>query len=86
LEECASRLNYHPVYVSRILKKETGLSFSEYLSRFRMSMAKKWLTDTEMRVSEIANRLNYTNSSTFIRYFNKSEGITPGQYRKAHLK
>jgi two-component system response regulator YesN len=84
LEECAARLNYHPVYLSRILKKEIGLSFSEYLGSYRMTMAKKWLCSTEMNIADIANELNYANSSTFIRYFSKSEGMTPGQYRKAY--
>lgn len=86
LEECAARLNYHPVYLSRILKKETGYSFSEYLAQYRMSLAKRWLEDTSMNIAEIAKRLNYANSSTFIRYFSKSEGITPGQYRKENGK
>lgn len=86
LEECASRLNFHPVYVSRVFKKETGYSFSDYLSQFRLRQAKDWLRNTDMKVADIAEQLNYQSSSTFIRYFRKMEGMTPGQFREEHQK
>jgi len=86
LEECAARLNFHPVYVSRVFKKETGYSFSDYLSQFRLRQAKDWLRNTDMKVADIAEQLNYQSSSTFIRYFRKMEGMTPGQFREEHQK
>jgi len=45
-------------------------------------MAKKWLKETDMKISEIAERLNYANSTGFIRTFRKLTGMTPGQYRE----
>lgn len=84
LEVCADRLNYHPSYIRQVFRKETGMNFSEYLSLYRMEVAKKWLTQTEMKVGEIAERLKYNNSQNFIRYFRKLEGMTPGQYRETH--
>jgi len=84
LEECAARLNFHPVYVSRVFKKETGYSFSDYLAGFRLRQAKDWLRNTDMKVADIAEQLNYQSSSTFIRYFRKMEGMTPGQFREEH--
>ncbi len=86
LEECAARLNFHPVYVSRVFKKETGYSFSDCLARFRLRQAKDWLRNTDMKVADIAEQLNYQSSSTFIRYFRKMEGMTPGQFREEHQK
>ncbi|MNY46244.1 HTH-type transcriptional regulator YesS [compost metagenome] len=81
LESCAAQLKYHPVYVSRVFKKETGVTFIDYLTNYRVNMAKKWLKETDMKISEIAERLNYTNSTGFIRTFRKLTGMTPGQYR-----
>ena len=81
LEECSGRMNYHPSYIRRILKREVGISFSEYLAQYRMDMAKKWLTETDIKVSDIAERLRYKNSENFIRGFKKITGLTPGQYR-----
>ncbi|OXM87635.1 helix-turn-helix domain-containing protein [Paenibacillus rigui] len=86
LEACASTLNFHPVYLSRVFKKEIGINFSEYLADYRMNMAKTWLENTNLKVSEIAEKLNYTNTTAFIRTFRKIVGMTPGQYRDQHNK
>ena len=43
LELCATRLNYHPSYIRRILKNESGIVFSEYLAQYRIDMAKNGL-------------------------------------------
>ncbi|OAS18698.1 helix-turn-helix domain-containing protein [Paenibacillus oryzisoli] len=82
LELCASRIHYHPHYVSKVFRQETGVNFSEYLLKHRLEMAKGWLTETSMTVTEIAEKLKYTSPTNFIRYFRKIEGITPGQYRE----
>jgi AraC-like DNA-binding protein/sensor histidine kinase YesM len=81
LEECASRLHYNANYLSSVFRKETGYSFSEYLTIYRFQMAKKWLEDSEMPIKDIAAKLCYNNSQNFIRSFRKQEGMTPGQYR-----
>ncbi|CAM3939517.1 helix-turn-helix domain-containing protein [Cohnella lubricantis] len=86
LEECATRLNYNANYLSSVFRKETGVSFSEYLTAYRFGMAKRWLTDTGMPVKDIAARLRYNNPQNFIRSFRKLEGLTPGQYRDKFAK
>ena len=40
LEYCAAVMNFNPAYISRVFKKEMGVSFSEYLSEYRMNIAK----------------------------------------------
>jgi YesN/AraC family two-component response regulator len=82
LELCASRIHYHPHYVSKVFRHETGVNFSEYLMKYRLDKAKGWLTETDLTVTEIAEKLKYTSPANFIRYFRKIEGITPGQYRE----
>ncbi len=81
LEQCASRLNYHPSYIRQVFLKETGLNFSSYLAEYRLTMAKRWLIKSDIRINEIAEKLGYNNAQNFIRYFRKMEGITPGQFR-----
>ncbi|WP_341804992.1 AraC family transcriptional regulator [Paenibacillus turpanensis] len=81
LEECASKLHYNSFYLSSVFKKETSMSFSEYLSMYRFNMAKKWLVETDMPIKDIAQKLTYNNPQNFIRSFRKQEGMTPGQYR-----
>ncbi|WP_339147502.1 MULTISPECIES: AraC family transcriptional regulator [unclassified Sutcliffiella] len=81
LESIATRLHYNPNYLSSIFRKETNMSFSEYLSLYRLTTAKQWLEETNMSVREISEKLKYTNSQNFIRSFKKVEGTTPGKYR-----
>ncbi|NGZ74308.1 helix-turn-helix domain-containing protein [Saccharibacillus alkalitolerans] len=82
LEMIGERLHYNPNYLSSIFKKEFGVTFSDYLMGYRLDMAKKWLTETDQTVKEIAERLQYHNPQNFIRSFRKKEQVTPGVYRK----
>ena len=82
LETCAQMLNYNANHVSRIFRKETGCSFTEYLQGYRLEKAKKLLCETDMKVQDIAELLCYGNSQNFIRYFRKFENMTPRQYRE----
>ncbi|WP_159881912.1 helix-turn-helix domain-containing protein [Paenibacillus puerhi] len=84
LEGIAAELNFHPVYLGRVFKKETGMTFSEYLADYRMSLAKEWLQTTNLKISDISEKLNYSNTTAFIRIFRKVVGMTPGQYRELH--
>jgi AraC-like DNA-binding protein len=85
LEDCASKLHYNANYLSSVFRKETGFTFSEYLSNYRFQMAKKWLIETDLTIKEIADKLKYNNSQNFIRSFRKLEGTTPGQYRSKYV-
>ncbi|MGP4039777.1 AraC family transcriptional regulator [Gracilibacillus sp. D59] len=82
LESVADRLHYNASYLSNLFRRETNMSFSEYLAQYRIEMAKEWLENTKMPVKDIANKLRYNNSQNFIRSFRKNVGMTPGNYRK----
>ncbi|WP_458124072.1 helix-turn-helix domain-containing protein [Paenibacillus sp. Z3-2] len=86
LEECAVKLHYNANYLSSVFRKETGCAFSEYLTKYRFNIAKKWLDESDLTVKDIAARLRYNNPQNFIRSFRKWEGITPGQYRERKQK
>jgi AraC-like DNA-binding protein len=86
LESCAAQLNFNPVYLSRVFKKEIGVTFIDYLTDYRIRTARQWLEETDLKIVEIAERLNYTTSTGFIRSFRKLTGMTPGQYRDTHTK
>ncbi|MEH7222653.1 helix-turn-helix domain-containing protein [Bacillus sp. JJ1566] len=83
LDMIANRLHYNPNYLSSIFRKEMNISFSEYLSMYRINMAKKWLIETDISVKDISDKLNFNNSQNFIRSFKKIEGTTPGKYRES---
>lgn len=70
--------------LSQQFKREVGLTFTDYLISLRVEKAKELLRSTEMKVADIAERMNYNNSQNFIRVFKRMAGLTPGEYRKRY--
>lgn len=84
VSECAEALGVHASYIWKVLKIERNKSFSDYVEEYKLMEAKRLLMETELTVSEIAEKLNYANAQNFIRFFSKSTGVTPGKYRKMY--
>lgn len=68
--------------LSKLFKAETGERFVDYLIRIRMEESKRMLVHTSDSVQSIGERVGYLQVISFIRTFKKSEGLTPGEYRK----
>ena len=71
-----------PGYVSKIFRKETGLSMSEYIQKTRMQEARKLLAHSDLSISEIAEQVGYPSFAHFSKQFKKMNGMTPNEYRK----
>ena len=69
-------------YLSKLFKKEEGMSLLEYIHRERIRLASRLLTVTSQSVSEIAMQTGYTNASHFATVFKKETGVSPLEYRK----
>lgn len=82
LNECADQLSYHPNYLSKVLKREKGVTFTDIVNEEKMTQAKYMLLTTEYSVAEISEKLQYTNVQNFIRFFKNHEGVTPAAFRK----
>jgi YesN/AraC family two-component response regulator len=81
LEYCADLHGIHPRKLSIGFKQVTGLTYTDYLMRFRLDKAKELLLTTDDKINEIAKQVGYL-PPYFIRVFKKNEGVTPGQYRE----
>ena len=81
-EDIASHVFLHPDYLTRIFKKETGMSLSDYLQQRRIDCAKELLASTGQSVSDIAIASGYSNLSYFSTIFKKATGMNPVDYRK----
>jgi two-component system response regulator YesN len=81
-EELANLVFLNPDYLTRIFKKKTGLSISDYLLQERLQVAKELLVKTDMSVSAIALHVGYANFSHFSRMFKKYAGVNPLEYRQ----
>lgn len=82
LNECADQLSYHPNYLSKVLKREKGKTFTDIVNDEKMTQAKYMLLTTEYSIAEISEKLQYTNVQNFIRFFKNHEGVTPAAFRK----
>lgn len=69
LKEIAKHFSYHPNYISTLLRREIGKSFSEILLEQRMERAVSLLKSTNLSIEEIALMLGYSNSSNFYKAF-----------------
>ncbi|MNI14765.1 HTH-type transcriptional regulator YesS [compost metagenome] len=78
----SERFKLTPNYLSRLFKEEFGEKFIDYLAGLRIEQAKYLLVTTSEAIQEIAGRVGYTHTFSFIRVFKKLVGRTPGDYRK----
>ena len=69
-------------YLSKLFRRETGMSLLKYIHKERIKLASKLLLMTEQSVSEIAMQTGYTNASHFATTFKKETGLSPLEYRK----
>lgn len=81
IENLASEFGVSASYLSRLFKKETGVSVSAYILEKKIEAAKNMLRFSDYSMIEIANRLSFSSQSHFIQLFRKSVGMTPKKYR-----
>lgn len=65
-------------------KQVCGLSPLEYVTRWRMHLASRWLRDGQLTISVIAERLGYESDSAFSSAFKRTMKQTPTAYRARH--
>lgn len=85
LTEVAARVHMNPSYLSQYFKQQTGSRFVDYVVGIRMEEAKLLVGRTSMRISEIAERLGYSDIAYFSNTFKKLIGKTPLEFRKAQI-
>lgn len=62
---------------------DEGSSYQQILDDLRAELARRHLQQSALSVEEIARRLGFTESRSFIRYFKGYTGTTPGEFRQA---
>jgi len=84
LEQVGAVAGLSPAYLSTVFKKDTGMTFLEYLSKVRMDMAKQFLKETSLTVADICERVGYSDVRYFTKTFAKYSGLKPNEYRKLY--
>lgn len=73
-------------YLSKLFKKETGLSITSYIRQLKIEAAKNMLMYSDYTPSEIASFLAFSDQSYFTEIFREQTGITPGKFRSMHIR
>lgn len=81
LNEVAGAVEVSANYFSTVFRQETGLTFTEYVTKKRMDRAKQLLRQTERSSGDIAAEVGFKDPHYFSFVFKKTQGCTPREYR-----
>jgi two-component system response regulator YesN len=86
LKTAAAAMYFSPTHFSRIMRRETGKSFNEYLAEQRIAEAKELLRKTDYVVTSIATLVGIKSHRYFRTFFKRHTGFTPTEFRSQTLK
>ena len=84
LKNLAKEYNISPSSLSHQFKRITGSSVMGYLLSCRIATAKKYLTKTNLSISEIVERCGFSDNSNFSRTFTALCGLSPSDFRNKY--
>ena len=79
--DVSTHLGLSSNYASQLFKKETGSTYTKYLTNLRMEKAKTLLLQTDLSINEICEQVGYNDYFYFLKIFKKHFGISPGKYK-----
>lgn len=90
-ENCSSQISLHSTaehffiseaHLSRLFKKNTGFTFTQYVNYQRIIFSHSLLAKSDMNIGEIASACGFENLTHFGRVFKQLTGYSPRDYRK----
>lgn len=82
LEGVAEAFHLSPSYLSSLFKQHACKGFRKYIIDRRIAKAKRLLTDTDLKVYEIAAQVGYLDPSSFVKLFEREAGVSPARFRR----
>ena len=82
LSDIADFSGYSITRINALFRTETGVTPMEYFSNLKIQRACKYLRDSDLKIKEIAFKLNYFDQFHFSKNNKKKIGIPPLKYRK----
>ena len=81
-EAVAQECGYSSKQLSRIFKQHTGKTLYEYITHARIQEATALLLDSTQSIQQVSFLMGFENESSFVSFFKRHCGITPGNFRK----
>jgi len=85
LAALADMFHLNETYLSGLFKTSVGVTFSDYVTKLRLSKAAVLLEENELKLTDIATLVGYSSSSYFSTAFKKYYGKGPKEYREELL-
>lgn len=86
LEDIAKEFSYYPNYIGKLLKKQTGYNFNEYLNLLRLKHACNLLQNSSLPIKEIAFQSGYHSVEYFSYSFKKFLHTSPKEYKQLYIQ
>lgn len=83
LEEMADKLFVSEEYLSSQFKKEIGVGFKEMVRTLQIERIKELLTNTKLKLNQIAELAGYSDAKYMSRVFKDEVGVLPSEFRKS---
>lgn len=85
LEDAANAVGFSPYYFTRFFKKNTGQTFTQFLTDYRINQAKFILANEKIPMVEVAEKAGFASVKTFHHVFKDNVGLSPLKYQKTVL-
>lgn len=78
----ARALQVTPNHLTKLFRRELGMSVRDYLHQRRLECAEKLLHSSVLSIREIAFAAGFADPNYFTRFFRRRRGISPGSFRR----
>lgn len=85
VDKVAHFIGFSPYYFTRFFKKNTGQTFMQFLTEYRLNQAKFILANEKLPMAEVAEKAGFASVKTFHHVFKEAVGQSPLQYQKSLL-
>lgn len=86
MDALADRFGVSPSHLRKVFKDETNMTIKAYIDHLRIEKAQALLSQTGMKVQDIAVEVGFLSAQSFVKFFRGVVGITPGEYRNQAIR
>nr|WP_276316303.1 response regulator [Paenibacillus artemisiicola] len=81
LDDLSARFHINQAYLSKLFKKEIGVTPAKYMTQLKMEKACSLLAGTNLSINDVAQEVGYEDYLYFRKVFKNTLGITPSAFR-----